>query len=137
MANPTEPPRVRVIGRLEIGKFNRRNEIVSTHMTQFSYSTASMKGMVSNPQNRREAATKIFAAAGGRLDEMYFCFGDYDGVVLATFPSNVDAAAALLAVGSTGAFSSIKTTTLISMDESVAAMERAKAVVDSYTPPSG
>ncbi len=110
---------------------------MSTHMTQFSYSTASMQGMVNNPQNRREAAAKIFAAAGGRLDEMYFCFGEYDGVVLATFPSNVNAAAALLAVGSTGAFSDIKTTTLINMEEGVRAMEQAKGVVDAYTPPAG
>ncbi len=110
---------------------------MSTHMSLFSYSTASIKGMVENPQNRRAAAEKIFAAAGGSVDEMYFCFGDYDGVVLATFPSDIDAASAILAVGASGAFSDIKTSTLISMEDGVNAMEKANAIASAYAPPSG
>ena len=107
------------------------------YMTQFSYSTASVKGMVDNPQDRRAAAAKIFAAAGGSIECMYFCFGEYDGVVITEFPSDADAASAILAVGSTGAFSDVKTTVLISMETSVAAMKSAKKIVGSYTAPSG
>ena len=93
--------------------------------------------MVSKPQNRRDAADKVLAAAGGRLLDMYFCFGDYDGVAIAEFPYNVDAAAASLAIGSSGAFSQVKTTVLISMNESIQAMEKAGAVTGAYTPPAG
>ncbi len=66
---------------------------MATYLSQFSYSLDSVKGMVAKPQNRREAAEKVFAATGGRLLDMYFCFGDYDGIAIAEFPSNVDVAA--------------------------------------------
>jgi uncharacterized protein with GYD domain len=70
---------------------------MATYLFQFSYAVDAVKGMVAKPQNRREAAEKVIAAAGGQLLDMYFCFGDYDGVATAEFPSNVDAAAASLA----------------------------------------
>jgi uncharacterized protein with GYD domain len=109
---------------------------MATYLFQFSYSLDSVKGMVAKPQNRREAAEKVLAAAGGRLLDMYYCFGDYDGIVISEFPSNVDAAAASLAISSSGAFSKVKTTVLITMDESVQAMEKAGAVSAAYSPPA-
>jgi uncharacterized protein with GYD domain len=99
---------------------------MTTYMFQFSYGVDAVKGMVARPQNRREAAEKVIAAAGGRLIDMYFCFGDYDGVATAEFPSNVDAAAASLAIGSSGGFT---------MDESVKAMEKASDVSAAYVSP--
>jgi uncharacterized protein with GYD domain len=108
---------------------------MATYLFQFSYSLDSMKGMVAKPQNRREAAEKVLAVAGGRLLDMYFCFGDYDGVATAEFPSNVDAAAASLAISSR-AFSKVKTTVLITMEESVKAMEKAGEVSAAYSPPA-
>ena len=110
---------------------------MAKYMAQFKYSLDSVKGMVAKPQNRRAAAEKIFAAAGGKLEEMYYCFGEFDGFAIIDFPSNVDAASAVLAVGSSGAFSDIQTTVLIDMDESVEAMEKAHSIVGSYTPPAG
>ncbi|WP_112323342.1 GYD domain-containing protein [Oceanibium sediminis] len=107
------------------------------YMSLFRYSTASVKGMVNNPQNRRAAAEKVFGAAGGKVECMYFCFGEWDGVVITDFPSNVDGASAILAVGSTGAFSQVQTMVLMTMDEGVAAMEGAKKIVSSYQPPAG
>jgi uncharacterized protein with GYD domain len=107
------------------------------YMTQFSYSTSSIKGMVDKPQDRRAAAEKVFAAAGGKIECMYFCFGDYDGFVITDFPSDVAAASALMAVGSSGAFSDIKTTVLIPTDDSILAMKEANKIVGDYTPPSG
>ena len=106
------------------------------YMSQFSYSEASVKGMVRKPQDRRAAAEKVFGAAGGKIESMYFCFGDYDGVVIADFPSDVAAASAILAVGSSGAFTRIKTTVLISMEDSVAAMEGANKIASEYVAPS-
>ncbi len=109
---------------------------MATYLFQFSYSLDSVKGMVAKPQNRREAAERVLAAAGGRLLDMYYCFGDYDGIVISEFPSNVDAAAASLAISSSGAFSKVKTTVLITMDESVQAMEKAEKVSAAYSAPA-
>ena len=108
---------------------------MATYMFQFSYAVEAIKGMVAKPQNRREAAESVVAAAGGRILDMYFCFGDYDGVAIAEFPSNVDVAAASLAISSSGGFSNVKTTVLITMEESVKAMDKAGAVRATYAPP--
>ncbi len=109
---------------------------MATHMAQFRYSLGAIQGLVDTPQNRREAAAKMFAAAGGNMEELYFCFGDYDGVAMVDFPSNVDAASAVLAVAASGAFSSVKTTVLLSMEDGHEAMKKAHEVAKAYAPPA-
>ena len=106
------------------------------YLSHFSYSTTSMQGMVKNPQDRRAAAEKVFAAAGGKIECMYYTFGPWDGIVITDFPSDVDAASAILAVGSSGAFSRIETTVLITMDDAVSAMKGANRIVSEYRPPA-
>ena len=107
------------------------------YLHQFNYSTESIQGMVTKPQNRKTAAAKIFKAAGGKLVDMYFCFGDYDGVAISEFPSNADAAAVAMAVGATNAFSRMKTTVLITPEESIEAMRKAGEIGGSYRAPAG
>ena len=107
------------------------------HLHQFRYSTDSLNGMVNKPQDRREFAEKIFSAAGGKVLDMYFCFGEFDGIAISEFPSHVDAASVARTLRASGAFSSLQTTVLIEMAETVQAMEQAKELAGSFTPPSG
>ena len=106
------------------------------YLHQFGYSTESIKGMVTTPQDRREAAEKLFSAAGGKLIDMYFCFGEFDGIAISEFPSQVNATTVALTVGASGAFSKMETTVLIDMDEAVQAMKQAGELVSSYKPPA-
>lgn len=106
------------------------------YLHQFGYSTESIKGMVANPHDRRAVAEKLFAGAGGRLIDMYFCFGEFDGIAISEFPSQVDATTVAMTVGSSGAFSKMQTTVLIEMEEAVQAMQNAGRLAKSYTPPS-
>ena len=100
------------------------------YMHQFSYTHESMKVLAETPQDRRAVAEQLVAAAGGKVIDMYFCFGDYDGVVITEFPSNVDAASVAMAAGASGAFANMKTTVLITMDESTEAMAKIGRVAD-------
>lgn len=109
---------------------------MTLYLSQFSYAAHSVKAMVDKPQERRSAAEKIFVAAGGKLIDMYFCFGEYDGLVITEFPSEVDVASAVLAVGSSGVFSKVHTTVLISTDDAVKAMEKAHGIAAAYKPPA-
>jgi len=109
---------------------------MARYLVQFSYAPESVKGMVAKPQDRRKAADAIIRSSGGKLIDIYFCFGDYDGVALAEFPSNVDGAAASLALGASGAFTKLKTTVLLTMDEAVDAMKKANKIAGEYKPPS-
>lgn len=106
------------------------------YLHQFSYTTDSIKGMVATPQNRREVAEKLFSAAGGRLIDMYFCFGEFDGIAISEFPSQVDATAVAFTVGASGAFSKMQTTALIEMEDSVEAMKKASNMAGAFTVPA-
>lgn len=109
---------------------------MAKYLMQFNYSPSSIKGLVEKPQNRRAAAEAIFEKMGGSIEEMYFCFGDYDGFAIVDFPSDIDATAALLAVTAAGAFAKTKTTVLIELEDAVKSMEIAREVTSSYTAPA-
>lgn len=68
------------------------------------------------------------SAMGGKLHGMWFTFGEYDIVALAEMPNAMTAAAFAMAIGSTGAMSSYRTTPLLTMDEAVEAMKKAGGV---------
>lgn len=55
--------------------------------------------------------------AGGRLIALYFHPGEYDGTVLAEFPDDASANAAVMAAIATGAYRSTATVRLYSMKE--------------------
>ena len=61
---------------------------------------------------------------GGRVIGGGFCFGDYDVVLLASFPNNASAAAAAMAFGAGGTVRAVKTTPLLSSEEAVEAMTK-------------
>jgi muconolactone delta-isomerase len=70
---------------------------------------------------------------GGRLIELYYCFGDYDGVALFQAPDETTAVAALLAVIAPGHVKTIKTTVLMTVPQTVEAMRKASG--QSYSAP--
>src|SRR5690349_22939838 len=52
--------------------------------------------------SRRDAVKKHLDAIGGKLESMYFAFGDVDCFVIVDLPDNVSAAALSLAVNESG-----------------------------------
>ena len=98
-------------------------------------SKGSLEAMVKNPHSRTEAAAAIIEAAGGKLHHYFFALGDDDIVLITEFPDNASIAAVSMAAGSTGAVEGMKSTALLTMDETVIAMQKAKRVRASYKPP--
>ena len=47
---------------------------------------------------------------GGRLESMYYAFGDFDAILILELPDNVTMAALSMAVGASGALTNLKTT---------------------------
>ena len=70
------------------------------------------------------------------MHHMFFAFGDYDIVAIGEMPDNASMAAMSMAVSGAGTTSTFKTTVLLSMDEAIAAMEKAGSA-SGYKPPSG
>jgi uncharacterized protein with GYD domain len=81
-----------------------KQEIEMTkYLLQISYSTEGTKGLIKEGGTaRRRVAQDIAESLGGRLESMYFAFGDTDAYVIAEMPDNASVAAISLALGASG-----------------------------------
>ena len=98
------------------------------YLTRFSYTPQTWARLIQNPEDRRKAAEAYIESVGGKLHGFWYAFGSYDGVNLWEAPDNVSMAAVALAIGGGGALSSIETTVLLSVDETLDALRAAQNV---------
>jgi len=98
------------------------------YLTKFSYTPETWARLIENPEDRREAAKEYIESVGGKLHGFWYAFGEHDGYNLWEAPDNVSVAAVALAIGSGGALKSIDTTVLMSVDETLEALEKAGQV---------
>ncbi len=96
------------------------------YLTEVAYSREGWEAVVANPQNRIEAVRPAVEKLGGKIESAWFCFGDYDIVVISEMPDNVSAAAMAMAFSAGGACKSVQTTPLISPEEAVQALRKAR-----------
>jgi uncharacterized protein with GYD domain len=106
----------------------RRRRIMPMYLTRFSYTPETWARLVKNPEDRRAAATKYIESVGGKLHGFWYAFGDHDGYNLWEAPDNVSMAATALAIGAGGALSSIQTTVLLTVEETIAALGKASSI---------
>ncbi len=105
------------------------------YMYQAAYTAEAWAAQMKNPQNRVEAVGRqACEAVGGKLLGGWYCFGEYDLVIIADVPDNASMSAIALAVGSGGAIKSSKTTVLMTGKEIVGALKKATTVAKNYKP---
>ena len=109
---------------------------MSKYMLVGGYTTESWKAMIDEPTDRAAAARKVIHAAGGNLESFYWSFGDDDFLAIFDAPDDIAAGALSVVVGSAGALRNVRTTKLITADESRKLLEKAKAVQAKYAPPT-
>ena len=103
------------------------------YLTRFSYTPATWARLIENPEDRRKAASTYIESVGGKLHGFWYAFGERDGYNLWEAPDNVSMASVVLAIGAGGALSSCETTVLLSVEETIDALKKAKTV--RYRPP--
>jgi uncharacterized protein with GYD domain len=103
------------------------------YLTRFSYTPETWARLAKNPEDRRVAAKKYIESVGGKLHGFWYAFGDHDGYNLWEAPDNVSMAAVAIAIGGGGALSSIETTVLMTVDETIDALKKASSI--AYRPP--
>ena len=103
------------------------------YLSKFSYTPETWARLIDNPEDRRKAAQSYIESVGGTLHGFWYAFGEYDGYNLWEAPDNVSMAAAALAIGAGGALSSVQTTVLLTVEETLAALGKASAI--QYRPP--
>jgi uncharacterized protein with GYD domain len=98
------------------------------YLTRFNYTPETWAMMIANPEDRRKAATTYIESVGGKLHGFWYAFGSHDGVTLWEAPDNVSMATVVLAIGAGGALSSIETTVMLSVEDTMAALRGAQTV---------
>ena len=103
------------------------------YLTRFSYTPETWARLIQNPEDRRKAATAYVESVGGTLHGFWYAFGSHDGVNLWEAPDDVSMAAVALAIGSGGAVTNLETTVLMTVEDTMAALQTAQQV--KYRPP--
>lgn len=103
------------------------------YLTRFSYTPETWARLMKNPEDRRAAAKQYIESVGGKLHGFWYAFGEHDGYNLWEAPDNVSMAATALAIGSGGALRSIETIVLLTVEETLSALQKASSI--AYRPP--
>src|ERR1700694_3099168 len=124
------------IARVHLG-FLAKPQLGSSNMTLYMYEAAytgeSWAAQMKNPQNRVEAVGRqACEAVGGKLIGGWYCFGDYDLVIIADVPNNESMAAIALAIAAGGAVKASHTTALMTGAELVGALKKSETVAKVY-----
>jgi|ERR1700716_2715694 uncharacterized protein with GYD domain len=87
------------------------------YLIQGSYTAEGIKGVLKEGgTGRREAVSAALKSLGGKIESMYYAFGDTDVYVIVEAPDNVTAAALAMGVSATGTVG-VKTTVLLTVEE--------------------
>ena len=103
------------------------------YLTRFSYTPATWARLIEKPEDRRTAAQQYIESVGGKLHGFWYGFGEHDAYSLLEAPDNVSIAAVALAISAGGAISSYETITLLTVEETLAALKKAQSI--KYRPP--
>ena len=108
-----------------------------TYITQGRYTRDAIKGMIVKPEDRADAVARLLSKVGGRLISYYLTFGEYDFLAIAEAPNDVQMAAALLAAGSGGGVTDMRTTVALTSIEAKGAFAAASDLAPSFKSAGG
>jgi uncharacterized protein with GYD domain len=108
---------------------------MALYMVQFAYTAEAWATLAKNPQDRSVPVREVGEKLGGRMIGFYYCFGEYDGVLLAELPDDTAAIATAIAGVAPGHLKAIKTTKLFTVEETMEAMRKAGSL--AFQGPSG
>jgi uncharacterized protein with GYD domain len=98
------------------------------YLSKFSYTPETWARLIAKPEDRRKAAESYIESVGGKLHGFWYGFGKHDGYTLWEAPDNVSMTAVALAIGSGGALSSLETTVLLTVEETLDALGKAEQI---------
>ena len=95
------------------------------YLSRFSYTPETWARLIANPEDRRNAARQYIESVGGKLHGFWYAFGEHDAYNLWEAPDNVSMAAVAVAISGGGALNSFETTVLLTVDETIEALQKA------------
>jgi uncharacterized protein with GYD domain len=101
---------------------------MSTFLMRFSYTPETWAALMEHPEDRSEAAREYVEELGGSMHGFWYGFGEYDGYMVFDAPDEIAAAGVVLAVTAGGALSSCETTALMTVEDTLKALEQGHAI---------
>jgi|SRR3954470_13963350 len=98
------------------------------YLTRFSYTPETWARLIEKPEDRRAAAKEYIESVGGKLHGFWYAFGEHDAYNLWEAPDNSSMAAVAVAISAGGALSSFETIPLLTVEETLQALEQARSV---------
>jgi uncharacterized protein with GYD domain len=87
------------------------------YLVEASYTDEGLKGLIKDKASGRAAAVqKAAQSLNGKMDEIYYTFGDKDVILIIDMPDNTSAAAFAVTAAASGLVR-IKTTPLLTIEE--------------------
>jgi uncharacterized protein with GYD domain len=104
---------------------------MAKYLLQGSYTAEGSKGLLKDGGSKRRAAAKtLVESLGGKIECLYFAFGETDVLAIVDMPDSASAAAASLTIGASGGLTG-KLTVLLTPEE----IDQAAKKSGTYTPP--
>ena len=104
-----------------------------TYLIQAVLKPETWAKLIENPEDRRGPSEEGARLYGGKILGYWYAFGEYDVYGVFEAPDSITAAMAQATVSAGGAYSRVKLTQLVTVDEMLEALKRAKTF--PYTPP--
>jgi uncharacterized protein with GYD domain len=98
-----------------------------------SYTQRAWEILVRSPQNRIELVSPVVEGLGGKVESGFLNLSNYEVVAIVQMPNNVNMAALSMAFMAQFAVKTVKTIPLITWEEGIEAMKKAKEA--AYKPP--
>ena len=90
---------------------------MAKYLVQGSYTVEGIKGVLKEGgTGRREAVSAALKALGGKVESIYYAFGETDVFVIFDAPDNVTVAALAMGIAASGTVA-LKTTVLLTVEE--------------------
>lgn len=106
---------------------------MAKYLVQATYTAEGLQGLIRDKASgRRAAVSRALEAAGGKVEAIYYSFGEYDVILVAELPDNITAAAVSVRVSGSGLVRT-KTTPLLTVEETDQALQK----TIQYRPPGG
>jgi uncharacterized protein with GYD domain len=94
------------------------------YLIQASYTADGIKGLKKDKASgRKTVMAKAAEALGGKLDAIYYCWGEHDAVAIFDLPDNVSATSLALAISASGLVRT-RTTALLTTEEMDKALQK-------------
>lgn len=107
------------------------------YITQGRYTRDAIKGMLIKPEDRADAVARLLAKVGGKLIGYYMTFGEYDFLSIVEAPNDMQMAAVLLAAGSGGGVTDLRTTVALTSIEAKGAFAAASDIAPGFKSAGG